>query len=88
MILINCDSRPHDTNSTTPSMSLFDDERDRNDPSRIASPGRKVLEFIDAREVSPLASSWDMFNVSKNTSSTGKCARCTCHVSTFIQLMS
>ncbi len=72
MILINCDSRHNNNNMTDSSiMSLFHDERDRNDPSRIASPGRKVLEFIDAREVAPLGSSWDMFNSSKNTSSTG-----------------
>ena len=67
MILINCDSRSSDSiNSIS-----FNDERDRNDPSRAATPERKVLEFIDAREVAPLASSWDMFNASKNTSSTG-----------------
>ena len=68
MILINCDSR----SSESSNIMNFHDERDRNDPSRVASPGRKILEFIDAREVAPSASSWDMFNVSKNTSSTGK----------------
>jgi hypothetical protein len=67
MILINCDSRNSDSTKTM----NFHDERDRNDPGRAAPPGRKVLEFIDAREVAPLASTWDMFNISKNASSTG-----------------